>query len=307
MRPSRSTPARPERGFVFDGRIAEDFKLSTGTFVSVGPLRAAIIAAGDPLVQDVVLTGINRDEVGALFFPRLDACRAFTGMPSNAPAHIVLGDPTLRAFFQRLVDTLHSRGTGSANRVARALVLAEPPSIDRGEITDKGSINQRAVLTHRDSRRRPSAPWPRPRRAAPPDMKSTHFAVTVQFGDCDPAGIVFYPNFLRWMDAASLSFFMQCGVPPWRELVKTRGIVGTPLLEIATRFVTAATYAETLDIETSVQEWRAKVFVQKHSVTRAGTLICEGTETRAFVRRDDDNADRLRAMPIPDDIRALCS
>ena len=144
-------PARPERGFVFDGRIAEDFKLSTGTFVSVGPLRAAIIAAGDPLVQDVVLTGINRDEVGALFFPRLDACRAFTGMPSNAPAHIVLGDPTLRAFFQRLVDTLHSRGTGSANRVARALVLAEPPSIDRGEITDKGSINQRAVLTHRDA------------------------------------------------------------------------------------------------------------------------------------------------------------
>ena len=138
-------------------------------------------------------------------------------------------------------------------------------------------------------------------------MKSTHFAVTVQFGDCDPAGIVFYPNFLRWMDAASLSFFMQCGVLPWRELVKTRGIVGTPLLEIATRFVTAATYAETLDIETSVQEWRAKVFVQKHSVTRAGTLICEGTETRAFVRRDDDNADRLRAMPIPDDIRALCS
>ena len=138
-------------------------------------------------------------------------------------------------------------------------------------------------------------------------MKTTHFSVAVQFGDCDPAGIVFFPNFLRWMDAASLSFFMQCGVPPWRELATTRGIVGTPLLEIATRFVTAATYAETLDIETSVQEWRAKVFVQAHRVTRAGTLICEGTETRAFVRRDDDNPDRLRAVPIPDDIRALCS
>ena len=96
-------------------------------------------------------------------------------------------------------------------------------------------------------------------------------------------------------------------MPPWRELATTRGIVGTPLLEIATRFVTAATYAETLDIETSVQEWRAKVFVQAHRVTRGGTLICEGTETRAFVRRDADNPDRLRAMPIPEDIRALCS
>ena len=88
-------------------------------------------------------------------------------MPSNAPPHIVLGDPTLRAFFQRLVDTLHARGTGSANRVARALVLAEPPSIDRGEITDKGSINQRAVLAHRDSDVVRDVPRPRPRRAAP--------------------------------------------------------------------------------------------------------------------------------------------
>jgi feruloyl-CoA synthase len=143
--------AAPERGFVFDGRIAEDFKLSTGTFVSVGPLRAAIIAAGDPLVQDVVITGINRSDVGILLFMRLDACRDYVGLPGNAPAHIVLGHEHLRAFLQRLVDTLHSRGTGSATRIARALVLAEPPSIDRGEITDKGSINQRAVLTHRDA------------------------------------------------------------------------------------------------------------------------------------------------------------
>ena len=143
--------AHPERGFMFDGRIAEDFKLNTGTFVSVGPLRAKIIAAGDPLVQDVVIAGINRGDIGVLFFPRLDACRAFVEMPSNAPAHIVLGDAKLRAFFQRLVDVMHSTGSGSSTRVARALVLAEPPSIDRGEITDKGSINQRAVLTHRDA------------------------------------------------------------------------------------------------------------------------------------------------------------
>jgi feruloyl-CoA synthase len=144
-------PAEPGRGFMFDGRIAEDFKLNTGTFVSVGPLRAKIIAAGDPLVQDAVIAGINRSEIGVLFFPRLDACRAYAGLAGDAPAKDVLADPKLRAFFQRLVDVLHSSGSGSSNRVARALVLAAPPSIDKGEITDKGSINQRAVLQHRDA------------------------------------------------------------------------------------------------------------------------------------------------------------
>ena len=128
--------AEPERGFMFDGRIAEDFKLATGTFVSVGPLRAKVIALGDPCVQDVVIAGLNRNELGILIFPRIDACKA-------------LGEEKTRAFFQRLVDELHASGTGSATRVERAVVLAEPPSIDRGEVTDKGSINQRAVLTHR--------------------------------------------------------------------------------------------------------------------------------------------------------------
>jgi len=142
-------PARPEIGFAFDGRIAEDFKLSTGTFVSVGPLRAKIIAAGDPLVQDVVIAGIDRDDIGILLFPRADACRAFAHAAADAPIAAVLADERVRTFFRRLVDGLWSSGTGSATRVARALVLVEPPSIDRGEITDKGSINQRAVLTHR--------------------------------------------------------------------------------------------------------------------------------------------------------------
>ena len=139
----------PERGFMFDGRIAEDFKLATGTFVSVGPLRAKIIAAGDPCVQDVVIAGINRNELGVLLFPRLDACRAFAGLSADATPAEVLAAPAVRDFFQRLVDGLYESGTGSATRVARALVLREPPSIDLGEVTDKGSINQRAVLSHR--------------------------------------------------------------------------------------------------------------------------------------------------------------
>jgi 4-hydroxybenzoyl-CoA thioesterase len=137
--------------------------------------------------------------------------------------------------------------------------------------------------------------------------KTTTYSVTVQFGHCDPAGIVFYPNFQRWMDEASLAFFMACGVPPWRELVKTRGIVGTPLLEIHTKFVNAATYAETLTITTCVEEWMNKAFRQRHVVTRGETLVCEGTETRVFVMRDASNPDRLRAIPVPEDIKALCS
>ena len=143
--------------------------------------------------------------------------------------------------------------------------------------------------------------------------RSTTHTVNVSFGDCDPAGIVFFPNFLRWMDTASLSFFMQCGVPPWRELVKTRGIVGTPLLEINTRFFKSATYGETLTITTHVEEWRAKVIVQIHRITRSRAdgggedLICEGREVRAFVKRDADDPDRLRAIAVPQDIRLLCS
>jgi feruloyl-CoA synthase len=143
--------AQPERGFMFDGRIAEDFKLATGTFVSVGPLRAKIIAAGDPCVQDVVIAGIDRNEIGVLIFPRLEACRAFAGVAPTTVAAQVLAEAPVREFFQKLVDALFASGTGSATRVARAVVLAEPASIDRGEVTDKGSINQRAVLMHRDA------------------------------------------------------------------------------------------------------------------------------------------------------------
>ena len=137
------------KGLMFDGRIAEDFKLSTATFVSVGPLKASIVAQGAPLVQDVVITGLNRDEVGALVFPRVEECRTLAGLPESASVEVVLGHAKVVAFFQALTDKLWRQGTGSANRIARLHVLREPPSIDRGEITDKGSINQRNVLTHR--------------------------------------------------------------------------------------------------------------------------------------------------------------
>ncbi|MGA1288292.1 MAG: feruloyl-CoA synthase [Rubrivivax sp.] len=144
-------PADPQRGLCFDGRTAEDFKLSTGTFVSVGPLRARVVAAGAPLVQDAVITGLNRNEVGALIVPRMDEARrmAGAGVAPGAPWAEVLQAVEVRRHFQRLADRLWQEATGSANRVAFLHVLDEPLSIDAGEVTDKGSVNQRAVLARR--------------------------------------------------------------------------------------------------------------------------------------------------------------
>ena len=135
-------------GLKFDGRIAEDFKLATGTFVSVGPLRGKIIAAGAPYIQDVVLTGLNLKEVGAMVFPT-PKVRELAGLPDSAPLADVLAAPAVLAHFQKVVNDLAATSTGSANRIARLCLLSEPPTIDKGEITDKGSINQRSVLHHR--------------------------------------------------------------------------------------------------------------------------------------------------------------
>ncbi|AJY05018.1 feruloyl-CoA synthase [Burkholderia sp. SIMBA_043] len=142
-------PARPEIGLMFDGRIAEDFKLSSGTFVSVGPMRARIVSNGAPYVQDAVITGMNRDDVGVMIFPRIDDCRRLAGAAADADIRTVLQASAVRAFFADLLARLNRDATGSASFVTRLCVLDTPPSLDLGEITDKGSINQRAVLAHR--------------------------------------------------------------------------------------------------------------------------------------------------------------
>ena len=143
-------PADPAKGMLFDGRLAEDFKLATGTWVSVGPLRAALIAHCAPLVRDVVLAGAERDEVTALIFPDIDACRGIApDLANDAPAPHVLGDPRVRSAFAGKLASFAAASTGTSGRVVRAILLAEPASLDIGEMTDKGSINQRAVLAHR--------------------------------------------------------------------------------------------------------------------------------------------------------------
>jgi feruloyl-CoA synthase len=141
--------AQPELGFMFDGRIAEDFKLSSGTFVSVGPLRARVISQGAPYVQDAVVTGLDRHAIGLMVFPRMDNCLALSTLPAGTPASEVLASEPVRAFFTQLLATLNLNASGSSSRVDRLLLLAEPPSIDAREQTDKGSINQAAVLGRR--------------------------------------------------------------------------------------------------------------------------------------------------------------
>jgi feruloyl-CoA synthase len=143
-------PADPSKGLLFDGRLAEDFKLATGTWVSVGPLRAAFIAHFAPLVRDVVLAGADRDDITALVFPDADACRKLApDLAADAAVAALLADPRLRAEFARLLGTLLQSGSGTSSRICRAILLAELPSLDIGEMTDKGSINQRAVLANR--------------------------------------------------------------------------------------------------------------------------------------------------------------
>ena len=138
------------QGLRFDGRIAEDFKLATGTFVSVGPLRGKIIAAGAPYVQDAVLTGLNLKEVGAMIIAT-PALRGLSQLSGDASMSDVVQSAAVQQWLNDLLQRLAQTATGSANRIARALILTEPASIDKGEITDKGSINQRAVLKHRDN------------------------------------------------------------------------------------------------------------------------------------------------------------
>ncbi len=147
-------PADPgdfDSGFDFDGRIAEDFKLASGTWVSVGPLRARFVAACAPLVRDVVIAGINRDEISALVILDLDGCRLIN--PKLPPDDIATAasDPAIRAAFRERFQKLLADATGSSSRITRAVLFDRPLSIDRGEVTDKGSINQRAVLEHRSA------------------------------------------------------------------------------------------------------------------------------------------------------------
>jgi feruloyl-CoA synthase len=139
----------PERGFVFDGRVAEDFKLATGTWVSVGPLRLKFIAHCAPYVTDVVVAGHDRDEATALVVANLVACGDLAGLGDSADAAEIVASDGVRERFAELLAAFNKAARGSSGRFARVLLMDDPPSLDTGELTDKGSINQRAMLAHR--------------------------------------------------------------------------------------------------------------------------------------------------------------
>lgn len=142
--------AHPEKGLRFDGRVGEDFKLVTGTWVHVGALRMKGIDALVPIAQDIVVTGHDRDEIGFLIFPNIPELRKLSAnLPADAPVEAVLRQPSVRAMVARGLARLKKEGGGSSGYAARAMLMAEPPSIDAGEITDKAYINQRMVLTRR--------------------------------------------------------------------------------------------------------------------------------------------------------------
>jgi feruloyl-CoA synthase len=142
-------PDDPLQGIIFAGRVVEDFKLTTGTFVHVGSLRTDAIAAASPVVQDALVTGQDRPFVGLLAWPNLHACRQIAGDP-DASYEDVVKHPDVRACLKRGLEA-HNRSTAGASsmRVARAMLMTEPASIDGNELTDKGYINQRAGLERR--------------------------------------------------------------------------------------------------------------------------------------------------------------
>jgi feruloyl-CoA synthase len=139
-------PNDPREGLLFDGRIAEDFKLDTGTWVSVGPLRARFLAHCAPYAKDVVIAGADLADIRVLVFPDLEACRGLSPDLAAAGAAEIVSHANVRAVFQERLSSFAAAATGSSNRIVAAVLLADLPSLDAGEITDKGSINQRAVL-----------------------------------------------------------------------------------------------------------------------------------------------------------------
>ncbi len=132
------------------------------------------------------------------------------------------------------------------------------------------------------------------------------YRLRIAFSDCDPAQIVFFANYFRWFDTSSREFFTACGVPSWRDTTRDRGIIGTPLVDAGARFLNSATYGEDIEVETWIEEWRGKSFVMCHVARRGDTVLAQGREVRVFAIQDPANPLRIKAVPIPEDIRAAC-
>lgn len=139
-------------------------------------------------------------------------------------------------------------------------------------------------------------------------MSPTHIhRVQVEFGDCDPAQIAYFPNFFRWFDASAFNFFRQCGLPPWHELEAVHGLIGFPVVDASSKFLRPVRTGDQLEVHTTLEEWRDKSFVLRHQLRRGGELVAEGREIRVFARRDPADPTRIKAAPAPAQIRQMTS
>ncbi|MEZ5534806.1 MAG: thioesterase family protein [Thiolinea sp.] len=136
--------------------------------------------------------------------------------------------------------------------------------------------------------------------------KSNIFHLRIAFSDCDPAQIVFFANYFKWFDTSSREFFTACGIPSWRDTERERGIIGTPLVDAQASFKNSATYGEDITVETWVEEWGRKTLTMRHIARRGDTVLCEGREIRVFAIKHPDDPMRIKAIPVPEDIRAAC-
>jgi len=145
-------PEDAAKGILFDGRLAENFKLMSGNWVQVGELRTELITAMEPVAQDVVVSGHDREEIGLLVFANPAGCRALCrDAAHDTPLETLVRRREVRDKLALGLAAHNRANPASSRRVAAALLMAEPPSIDAGEITDKGYINQRAVLERRSA------------------------------------------------------------------------------------------------------------------------------------------------------------
>lgn len=138
------------------------------------------------------------------------------------------------------------------------------------------------------------------------NSRRNEFHLRIAFGDCDPARIVFYPNYLKWFDTASREFFTHCGIPGWTQTEATLGIIGTPLVDVQVSFRNTATYGEDIRIESWIESWGNKSLVMRHAAYRDDTLLCEGREIRVFAKRLSEDSTKIEAVVAPAAFRRAC-
>jgi feruloyl-CoA synthase len=320
-------PGNINRGLVFDGRINEDFKLDTGTWVSAGPLRAQLVAALSPYVSDAVITGLNCSCVGALLFPNVPVLRSLVGDEPVTDVPTLLEHPKVRDKIAASLQLLADRSTGSANRVARVLLLETPPSLDAGEITDKGSLNQRTIWECRSTsveelHAQPDSPRvitvrcteSQPSRFAAsssashssekgPAMLINRRTLQIQWGDCDPAGIVYYPRYFAIFDDSTAALFDKAGLNK-RSFQKEYGILGIPMVDTRAQFFVPSSFGDEIEIVTTIASFGRSSFKVVHKVYKGEQLAIEATETRVWVARKENEEFGIQGKPIPDDVKS---